>query len=92
MSTEPLREHEWVFEQLNRYLDGELGDEERIGIAAHLSQCDTCRRRLAQLRGVEQAYARELAPGEPAPDYQGRLLESLRDDQDIGNGSCSIRT
>ncbi len=33
MSTEQLREHEWVFEQLTRYLDGELGDEETAGIA-----------------------------------------------------------
>jgi anti-sigma factor RsiW len=80
MSTEQLREHEWVFERLNRYLDGEFGDEEAAGIAAHVSQCDTCRRRLVELCGVEQAYARELARGEPAPDYQGRLLNRLRVD------------
>jgi anti-sigma factor RsiW len=80
MSTEQLREHGWVFERLNRYLDGELGDEATATMAAHLSQCGPCRRRLAELRGVEQAYAREPARGEPAPDYKGRLLERLRGD------------
>ena len=80
MSTKQLREHEWAFERLNRYLDGELGDEETARIAAHVSQYDTCRRRLVELCGVEQAYARESARGEPAPDYQGRLLDRLRAD------------
>jgi peptide chain release factor subunit 1 len=81
MATEQLREHEWVFEQLLRYLDGELRDEEIAAIAAHLSQCDICRRRLAELRGVEQAYARELTRGELAPEYRSRLLERLRRDR-----------
>jgi peptide chain release factor subunit 1 len=81
MSTEQLREHERVFEQLDRYLDAELEDGEAAGVAAHLSQCDICRQRLAELRGVEQAFARELGGGEPAPDYRVRLLEGLRGDQ-----------
>jgi peptide subunit release factor 1 (eRF1) len=81
MATEQLREHEWVFEQLLRYLDGELGDEETAVIAAHLSQCDICRRRLAELRGIEQAYARELTRGEPSADYQAHLRERLRGDR-----------
>jgi peptide chain release factor subunit 1 len=81
MSAEQLREHEWVFEQLLRYVDGELGDAETAAIAAHLSQCDTCQRRLVELRSIEQAYARELTRGEPAPDYRVRLLERLRGDQ-----------
>jgi anti-sigma factor RsiW len=81
MANEQLREHEWVFEQLLRYLDGELRDEETAAIAAHLSQCDICRRRLAELRGVEQAFGRELTRGEPAPEYRSRLLERLRSDR-----------
>jgi peptide chain release factor subunit 1 len=81
MANEQLREHEWVFEQLLRYLDGELRDEETAAIAAHLSQCDICRRRLAELRGVEQVYGRELTRGEPAPEYRSRLLERLRSDR-----------
>ena len=81
MATEQLREHEWVFEQLLQYLGGELRDEETAAIAAHLSQCDICRRRLAELHGVEQAYGRELTRGEPAPEYRGRLLERLRSDR-----------
>jgi anti-sigma factor RsiW len=77
MPTEQLREHERVFEQLDRYLDAELEDGEAAVVAAHLSQCDICRQRLAELQGVEQAYARELARGEPAPDYRDRLLKGL---------------
>src|SRR5919197_446998 len=81
MSTEQLREHERVFEQLLRYVDGELGDAETAAIAAHLDQCETCRRRLAELRGIEQAYARELTRGAPSADYQARLRERLRGDR-----------
>jgi peptide subunit release factor 1 (eRF1) len=81
MSTDQLREHERVFEQLDRYLDAELEDGEAAGVAAHLSQCATCRQRLAELRGVDQAYARELTRGEPAPDYRRDLLKGLRSDR-----------
>jgi peptide chain release factor subunit 1 len=81
MSTEQRRDHEWVFEPLIRYLDGDLEDAETAAVAAHLDQCDTCRRRLAELRSVERTYARELTRGEPSADYRARLRERLHGDQ-----------
>lgn len=39
-------------EQLSSYLDAELVERERVDVEEHLSECDSCRSRLAGLRGV----------------------------------------
>jgi hypothetical protein len=54
-------------EQLSAYLDQELSDRDRAAVAAHLEQCEGCRRALAELRTITSW----------APTYQG--LPTSRD-------------
>jgi len=55
-----------VREQLSAWLDGELTEEGRAQVAAHLDSCAACRRELAQFVALNAALA-EL----PAPEPSG---------------------
>jgi putative zinc finger protein len=59
---------------LIRYLDGELVEEDKRKIEAHLSSCPECRERLAFARdfnrGLTQLSAEELSPREPCPNAE----------------------
>jgi anti-sigma factor RsiW len=44
-----------VGRQLSPYLDGDLAASESRGVASHLEECDSCRRRLRELRLVSEA-------------------------------------
>ncbi|HOM81259.1 MAG: hypothetical protein GX785_06985 [Armatimonadetes bacterium] len=52
-------------EELSAYADGELSPAEMSAIEAHLGVCDRCRKELASLCGVSQAFrlAGDLEPG-----------------------------
>jgi predicted anti-sigma-YlaC factor YlaD len=54
-------------DQLSDYLDGELPENERVALEAHLQGCDECSRLLDQLRGVV-AHARMLGGVSPGQD------------------------
>src|SRR5262249_44969119 len=53
--------------RLSDYLDGELSDQERRAVAAHLAGCAECSRTLDELRTIIER-ARTLAPAEPPAD------------------------
>lgn len=53
---------EEVREQLSTWLDGELAEEGRAQVAAHLASCAACRRGLAQLTALNAALAGLAAP------------------------------
>jgi hypothetical protein len=57
---------QWT-ERLSEYLDGELQDEERAGLDAHLRDCAECAAVLADLKRVA-IRARALTDREPAAD------------------------
>jgi peptide chain release factor subunit 1 len=76
MTTE--QEHARLFALLDRYLDAELEASAAAEVAAHLARCAACRQYLAELQGVERAYAREQRQDEAAPEYRARLLRRLR--------------
>ncbi len=78
MAAEQMQAHEEIFAQVLQYLDGELGADEAAAAAAHVTECATCWRRLAELRGIERAYAGEQREGEPSLEYRARLLKRLR--------------
>jgi hypothetical protein len=68
-------------ESLSAYLDGELPDAERRGVAAHLAGCPSCARHLRELAAVD-ALARDLPPP-GAPDgyleaLPGRVRRRIR--------------
>jgi len=77
MSTHPV---EW----LSAFLDDELEDAERRGVAAHLAACPSCARHLRELAALD-ALAR-AAPLAPAPDgyhdaLPGRVRRRIRADR-----------
>ncbi len=71
------REHRYWREMIGAFLLGELDEEQRTALQAHLDGCDQCRAELAELRPVVAALA-EVNPGlfeteEPRPPVD--LLE-----------------
>jgi len=60
-----MNEH-WI-DRLSEYLDGELPDNERVGLEAHLQECDQCTATLDDLQRVVRR-AQSLAPMTPGND------------------------
>ena len=60
-------------EQLNAYLDGELGEFETRQVAAHVESCQSCRHELEAYRGTRDII-RRFGPA-PSPPH---LAESIR--------------
>ena len=58
--------------QVSAYYDGELPPEERSLLEAHIAQCTTCSRELAQLRSLSRILA-----GAKMPDLPAAALERL---------------
>ena len=58
---------------LRAYLDGELPDAERTGVAAHLASCAACRSRLEEQRALAGQVATLLAAPTTVPDPYAAL-------------------
>lgn len=65
-----------VRERLSEYVDGELADSERAGIAEHLEVCASCREEAEGFRRAGEAL-RTLAVVEVAPDLTSDLHRRL---------------
>jgi anti-sigma factor RsiW len=61
---------EWT-DQLSDYLDGELSDHERRGVAAHVAECPDCARTLDELRAVVVAAQSVTRPVPPIDLWKG---------------------
>ena len=64
------------YEQLARFVAGELGSEELRGMARHVASCESCGRRVEALRNVDAAL-RAVPRMEPPPSallHTRRLL------------------
>lgn len=66
---------------LQKYLDGEVSTDEKTGVEAHLSSCDLCTFRLAQLQGRSERIKNVLNFGldsaavvPPLPSYMNGKL------------------
>ena len=61
------------------YLDGELDEEERIGMSTHLRSCEGCRRRVELERSLRDKVRLSLADGQPtAPaTLRARVRQAL---------------
>ncbi len=60
------------FSELSLYIDGELDDEKKKEIEAHLAVCDKCRKELALLKGIDDIII------EKSPDWVvENFLDSL---------------
>ncbi|HJS44275.1 MAG TPA: zf-HC2 domain-containing protein [Gemmatimonadales bacterium] len=62
--------------RLSEYLDGELGNDERVALEAHLATCGQCYATLGQLRQVV-ARAKSLEDREPAKDLWTGIRERM---------------
>ena len=51
------KKHEIDLDQLQSYIDGQLGQPDRAVVETHLSHCPECRRLVLQLKTLEQAVA-----------------------------------
>jgi hypothetical protein len=55
-------------QELQRYLDNELGAAEKAHIEKHLAECSTCQTRLTQLQAESEALSRTLQSWTLPPD------------------------
>jgi anti-sigma factor RsiW len=67
---------QWT-EHLSAYLDGELDDQQRDALTAHLARCEECRKALAQLERV-QSWATTFPGRPPRVDVWPRIAEEIR--------------
>ena len=62
--------------KLERYIDGELSDQERAAIEAHLSHCTDCARELEILKSIDAIGKSEIFP-DPPQDYWQQLRQNI---------------
>ncbi len=69
-----------VAEAVTAYLDGELNDERRRRMDAHLAECPGCRAALDQFRTVKELSGRLTAAdvADTDPLIRDRLTETVR--------------
>lgn len=65
-------------EGLTEYLEDALSPTRRQGIERHLSECDECRKQLAQVRALIQV-ARGVPSDAMPPEMKTALLRALRE-------------
>jgi hypothetical protein len=68
--------HEEWTDKLSEYLDGELADDERIAVEAHLAGCTHCAAVLAELERVVER-AQSLQPRPPQADLWAAVAERI---------------
>lgn len=59
------QDHGYVLERLDRYLNGELPQQERLAVQEHLGRCDDCLEEMEvsrQIRDAARLLPREIAP------------------------------
>ncbi len=69
-----------VKEELVAYRDGELSEQDREQIAAHLQTCAECAREEAQLAQVEQLFS-QMERITPSPDFAATFWKRLEQEQ-----------
>ena len=70
-----------VLERLSDYVDGELSQEERARLEAHLRGCDVCARFGGQFRATVRALRAHLAGSDGlSPELAERLRRAVDDD------------
>ncbi|MGB9776119.1 MAG: zf-HC2 domain-containing protein [Anaerolineae bacterium] len=65
-----------ALERMMRVLDGELPDEERRVLEAHLEACDRCRAQWGQLLAAEEVL-RQAPLLSPPPGFVGRVMAQV---------------
>ena len=78
----------WSHDELEDFAAGyvllALEPEEQEAFESHLSGCDTCTQRVAELRGVTGALAQLAEDREPSPQLRDRILTAARAEKPVG--------
>ena len=78
MSELPEMPCQELVEVLTDYLDGVLGERDRLRLEAHLEECDACSAYLDDFRMLIAAAGR-IEPEQISPDLEAGLLSAFRD-------------
>jgi hypothetical protein len=70
-------------EELVAYCDGELPEEDRAQIAAHLSTCSACSRDVAQYTRVSTLLTQQVERITPSPDFAATFWQRLEQEKHI---------
>ena len=70
-----------IQEELVAYCDGELPEEDRAQIAAHLSTCSACSRDVAQYTRVNTLLMEQVERISPSPDFAATFWQRLEQEK-----------
>ena len=71
-----MHEHDEWTDRLSDYLDGELPDQDRRAVAAHIASCVECARTVDELRAVVE-QAQGLPPAAPSTDLWSGIASRI---------------
>lgn len=77
-------------DRLSEYLDGELPENERIALEAHLSECRQCSAVLEDLRLVVR-QAQTLTPIQPEDDLWPAIARRIGATPPVGSGTVDLK-
>jgi anti-sigma factor RsiW len=78
MSALPEMPCQELVEVLTDYLDGVLGERDRLRLEAHLEECEACTAYLEDFRMLIAAAGR-IEPEQISPELEVGLLQAFRD-------------
>lgn len=64
--------------QISAFIDGELGETERLELMEHMANCEKCSRTYAAFCAVSEAVSDEDAPSD---ELHGRIMAAVRKDK-----------
>jgi len=72
-----------IQEELVAYCDGELPEEDRAQIAAHLSTCSACSRDVAQFARINTVLTRQVERVTLSPDFAATFWQRLEQEKRV---------
>jgi len=72
---------EEIREELVAYCDGELPEEDRTQITAHLSTCSACSREVAQLARINTLFITQVERVTPSPEFTATFWQRLEQEK-----------
>lgn len=74
---------EEIQEELVAYCDGELPEEDRARIAAHLSACSACSQEVAQFTRITTLFTQQVERVTPSPDFAATFWQRLEQEKRV---------
>ena len=71
-----MTEHNKLKEMINRYVDGDLNEQEKQELEEHLKQCPSCRSVLSAFKSISEATEASLK--EPPADFKDSVMAAIK--------------